>query len=251
MLVMKKRHYIAIQKIMPPDDPVVLAREQKQYLLLHSEPAKAEQQILELLKNPDTPRFSTDYFMLARCQESLGKHKEALNTYRLMFNNRYSSSTTFLNMGYYALCAIKNRKYADFVPAMEKATGKFYDSGGGEKYIQPVPSTSNVDIMKAYASYILSLGIPDDPMLELEKDRKKRYALQVEQETFYLQQAIDLGRGTVPGAYIQLAKLQAKFKPLEAQKTLDTFIQKYKKRYPEFAADAKEMRKNIYVPPNE
>ena len=267
---MKKRFTFLGQRIIILEDSAVLTRKNEQSRLLFlaerlilKEPVKAEQKILELFKNPDTFVDYGAYFMLARCQESLGQDKEALENYRLMFNKQGNnhSSTDFLNMGYYALCAIRNRRYGDFLPAMTKAIDKFYDLGRGEKYLQSIPVTGDVDIMKAYASYILSMSIINDPLLNFvtydkkpyskELENEKRYAMQIEQENFYLQQAVDLGRGTVPGAYIQLAKVQLlQNKAAQAEKTLNTFLAKYAKRYPEIAEDAKALRKTFYVPTN-
>jgi hypothetical protein len=215
--------------------------------LILKNPSQSENRIITAMSHKYYNKSYSEYFLLARCQEILDKHKEALVNYRLTCENL---GTSFLHYGFYSLCAIRNRQYGEYKQAMEKVVENImYDIGNGEKYIQPVVVTSNVNIMKAYASYILSIKVEDDPLFSLVQGEK---AIQEWRETkgriFYLKQAIELGRGTVPGAYIQLAKLQSRPKPLEAQKTLDNFIQKYEKRYPQFVLEAKEIRKTIYVP---
>jgi hypothetical protein len=216
-----------------------------------------ENTILRLKDDPDLvqtygttkiARFGElEYFALAQCQEKQGKKKQALESYRNMYNSHGADRTRERHMGLYALCALDNGYFNEARVVTQEcidAMRKHMAYGEEYKYITDVPVTSDTRVVRAHIYLLLSRGIA----FETPACGWTEYGGPKTQE--YLKKAIELGRGTTPNAYLRMAQYTRFSDPVQSRKYLEEMAKMYKK-YPMHAEEARKRLKDYPPVENE
>jgi tetratricopeptide (TPR) repeat protein len=210
--------------------------------LMQSNPEKSEKWLIELEKHPDTSKHASFYFELARCQDSLGKHKEALENYRKMANAG-GWQESYLYRAHYGLCALGNGKKSEAINAMQVSIDRAIEIGIDVEGIMDIPNTSDANVLRAHAYLLLGYSIQDDKRLKSDKDK-------IAKSQEYLRKSIELGRKTTPNAYLKMAEYTRLSNPSESRKYLETLV-KLHSIHPMHAEEARKRLKDYPPVENE
>jgi tetratricopeptide (TPR) repeat protein len=243
--------YISVNRTVIPEDPAHTDKVQHNADLVNDAIAlipqnanKAEQLLLQLERDPNTPMFSSTYFALAQCQEKLGKKQEALENYRKIVTKQHDHELMF--MAAYALCALDNGQVEEAREVINKSIEISLENNttGDVNHLpkRKLASNTSIDDIRAYAYLIQGSSLLLSRFAYLLDENASYFEHDLAVPQRYLEKSLKYSTDELPEAHLLLALcLSIKpSNPAEAQKHLAIAS-----KYPEYMVYVKQVQKML------